>query len=192
MCASSYHFNSNQKLLCFFISPSATVGKRSCKRSSVLSRWLSSRRDSLKKLICMAGSCAARSARARRGGRVNAGYAQDVNRHASAAAKPAQLRFGVNPPLGARCGCIHGPGLANPLALAVAIHAAGGAIHQLAQGAAQAQRTQQGLGAGIGIALRVGAGRWRQMHHMRGYARESAQRGSVVKIAGQRRDRFMA
>ena len=68
----------------------------------------------------------------------------------------------VNPPDGPGCKGVHRSGFRSELAFAVAIHAAGGAIHKSGWRAAQAQCGQQRLGAWIGRPFT-----WRrgQMHH---------------------------
>ncbi len=121
-------------------------------------------------------------------GRIDAGNAQ----HARAHARPAQVphrALGVHAAPGPRRGGRDGPRLGHARAAAVAIDAAGRAVHQCARQAAQPQHARQGHGAGVGppcgarIAL---AGRRRQVQHARGEAREAPQGAHVVQITHER------
>ena len=124
--------------------------------------------------------------------RINARDAQDMNGHARAAAVPSQLRLSIDPPLRTRGAGIGGAGLCHPMALAITVDTTGRAIHELAQGAAQSQGTQQGLGARVGDGFSSNVWRWCQMDHMGGNACQSAQRGGMIQIAQQWRDIFLA
>ena len=120
---------------------------------------------------------------------INARNAQNAGAHASAP-QVAHGALGIHAALGTgRAGC-HGAGFSHQGARAVAIHPAGRGIHQRHRQAAQPQGPRQGHGARVappGGTATAFARRWCQVHHAGGQARKTAQRGSVVQVAHQRR-----
>jgi len=73
----------------------------------------------------------------------------------------------------------------NKLATAIAIHTAGGAIHQRLGWAAPAQRAHQSQGTRVAVAT---FRRWCQMHHPGSQSAQAGQAGGPVQVALQRGD----
>ena len=103
--------------------------------------------------------------------RINARYAQNADPHARRPPPETHLCLGMDAALGPGCH-LHRPGLGNPGAAAVAIDATGGTIDHAAAALPAAQCPHQAWVRRIGPAL---GRRWRQMHHPRGNAGQSAQ-----------------
>ena len=96
---------------------------------------------------------------------------------------PAQLRFGIDAAPRAGGGRLHGAGLVEACAGAVAIDAAGAGIDDAPHTPAARQRAQQIARARVALALRR---RRCQVQHRIGQATEPAQRGGIVQVAQQR------
>ena len=121
-------------------------------------------------------------------GGVNAWDAQHTHPHAAAPQKTHQV-FGIDTALGAWRVRVHGPGLVDTMAPAVAINTRGGTVDQRLRWRAQTQGTHQSQAARIalGFASTVG-GRGCKVNHPVGNARQALQAGHIVQIALQRGD----
>ena len=126
--------------------------------------------------------------------RVNARNAQNAGPH-PCAAQVAHSGFSIHTALGAWGSRRHGARFAHQRPRAIAIHPTGRCVRQRYWQIAHAQRAGQRQRARIApprVAPTPFARRWGQVQHPRGQPSQAAQRGRLVQVSQERRDRHPA